>query len=438
MYIMGVDGGGTKTYAVITDERGNLIGEGMGGGANHQSVGMERALGEITRATGEALFKAGLTHEDIAFVQYGLSGADRQKDFDIILPALETLPFEKWDVVCDTMEGLRTGSKDYTGVVLVCGTGTNAAGRNRKGETVQTGGFGYLMGDYSGGAQLATEAFRRTIRSWELREKPTLLTERVPAFLGFGSVEELFHYYLDHDIHHVPASLAKVVHDAALEGDSVAIDLLRESGTELGLAAVSVMKRLRFDLEMESELDSDLEMDSKYGAELESTLDLDSKLESEMDSESDAELGSKLGSDRNNRPDAGEEMNSVSCVDSREETNSVSCADVDRPVVPIVLVGSILQKGKNAVLLSALENTIKREQEAGTPTKGAVRTGAEQVTRSSLEEVPVQIPDFELVIPKVEPVYGAVLLAMDRLHIPVTEEVERNLEDNGGYRNDGK
>ncbi|ADU31054.1 N-acetylglucosamine kinase [Evansella cellulosilytica] len=329
MYVMGIDGGGTKTYAVITDQSGTFIAEGIAGGGNHQSVGMDKALTEIRKAIEMALNNAKLKYSDITFVQYGLSGADRQKDFDIILPALKRLPFKEWDVVCDTMEGLRIGSDDYTGVVLVCGTGTNAAGRNKKGETIQTGGFGYFFGDFSGGGQIATEAFRRTIRSWELREQPSVLTNKVPQYLGFESVEELFHSYLDDDIYHVPAGLAKIVHEVAEEGDALANDILAESGKELGIAALSVIKRLQM---------------------------------------------------------------------VKENGN-----------IPIVLVGSIVQKGRNNTLLRSLKETLETE-----------------------------LTNYNIVIPNIEPVYGAIMLAMDHLRIPVTEEMKQKFEKYGGYSHEGK
>ncbi|MCY0876947.1 MAG: hypothetical protein OWT28_11870 [Firmicutes bacterium] len=123
-------------------------------------------------------------------MQYGLAGADREHDFQIIRPALATLPVSHWDVVCDTLEKLRTGCPYNVGVVLVCGSGTNgtnAMGRNRAGRTIKVGGFGYMFGDFAGGHFLATETFRAAIRSMELRDIPFSLPERVAKALGFST-----------------------------------------------------------------------------------------------------------------------------------------------------------------------------------------------------------------------------------------------------------
>lgn len=323
-YLMGVDGGGSKTYVVISDEQGNRLGTGISGCGNYQGPGIEVAISHIRAAIEGALIQAGLTEKDIAYVQYGLAGADREKDISILNQALSSLPFSSWGLVCDTMEGLRTGSKDNVGVVLVCGSGTNAAGRNPLGQTVQTGGFGHLFGDRTGGNDLARATFGAAIRSWELRETESVLTKKVPRYFGRQSMQDLFDYFLDNDINEVPGQLTLLLHEAADEGDALSIRILENAGMELGLAANSVIKRLG------------------------------------------------------------------------------GFADKS---IPIVLVGSVVQNGRNAHLLKALEETI--------------------VTENRL---------FEIIIPELVPVYGAIMLAMDHLRIPVTDTIIKKFMEYGGYQ----
>lgn len=196
--VMGIDGGGSKTHAVIADQSGNLLGKGFSGCSNYQVNGIEQAFTNIQEAVATAMQEARLSSTDLSFVQYGLAGADREIDIRTLKSKLATLPYKKWDLVCDTMEGLRLGSDSNTGVVLVAGSGTNAAGRNQEGNVVQTGGFGYLYGDGQvGGNALAAEAFRSAVRSWELRDIPSSLTERIPRFLGFNTMEEMWNQFLD-------------------------------------------------------------------------------------------------------------------------------------------------------------------------------------------------------------------------------------------------
>jgi len=312
-YIMGVDGGGSKTYTVITNEKGILLGEGFSAGTNYQKIGLETAMTHAKQSMEQALASAGLRYEDLSFVQFALAGADRPIDVENLKSGLKRFPVRSWDLVCDTMAGLRTGSPGNIGVVLVCGSGTNAYGRSGTGKVVQTGGFGYLYGDFAGGNHMAVETFRAAVRSWELRDVPSELTRSVPAFFGFSSMEEMLDDFLDRQVSSVPSELTILLHEVAERGDQLASRLLAQTGRELGMAARSVMERI-----------------GDFGVE----------------------------------------------------------------EIPIVLVGGVFQRGKDPQLLRALKQTVYE--------------GGRKV---------------RFVIPNMEPVFGAVLMGMDRLNIQAGEDV---------------
>ncbi|MFB9330851.1 N-acetylglucosamine kinase [Paenibacillus aurantiacus] len=240
-YYLGVDGGGSKTLAVISDDKGRIVGQGRSGCGNHQ-IGAAIAEQSIREAVGSALEEAGLAQSDITYAMFGLAGADREADFQILRPLAAGLGFERHDVVCDTVIGLRAGTRQPDGVVIICGSGTNCYGVNASGESIQVGGFGYEFGDFGGGSELAVEVFRTVIRAWEDREEPTKLTALTLESLGYDSVESMFHHYLDEG-KRAPHTLAKLLFDAADE-DDVARRLLAKQGTELGLAARAVIRKL--------------------------------------------------------------------------------------------------------------------------------------------------------------------------------------------------
>ncbi|OKP95618.1 BadF/BadG/BcrA/BcrD ATPase family protein [Paenibacillus sp. P46E] len=325
MYVAGVDGGGSKTIAMVADEYGTVLGAAVSGCGNHQIIGAQAAVLNIRGALFGALAQAGIAKEELDYVQFGLAGADRRIDMDILCPEIgRQLSLRSWDIVCDTMEGLRIGSPDNTGVVLVCGSNTNAAGRNRLGQTVQIGGFDSLFGDRAGGYYLAAQALSRAVRSWEGREPYSDLVERIPLRLGFASFEEMLNRYLDEDISAAPLELSLIVHESADSGDWLSRQLLTDMGRELGISAAAVIR--------------------------------------------------KLG--------------------SFEEAG-----------VPVILTGSILQSGRNPLLLDALAKEVEREY-----------------------------PSCTFVIPEIPPVFGALMLAMDQLGIPVTPDMLEHFERDGGIR----
>ncbi|NOU85024.1 ATPase [Paenibacillus sp. LMG 31460] len=246
-YFLGVDAGGSKTYTLVTDEQGQIIGKGHSGNGNHQ-LGVEQALGNISNSVAMALQQAGLTHSDIEYAFFGLAGADRPIDNTILRPLIGGLGFTNYGIDCDTMIALRAGTTQPFGVVLICGSGTNSAGKNKQGEFFQCGGFTYQFGDFGGGGTLAVEAFRSVIRSWDGREQPTMLTELLIKFLGYNSVQDMFDDFLDNN-KSVPLHTTKLLFQAAEQGDEVACRILRVQGEELGKSAAAVIKRLKMEQE---------------------------------------------------------------------------------------------------------------------------------------------------------------------------------------------
>src|SRR5689334_13960805 len=134
---LGVDGGSSKTHAALVDESGALLGFGQAGIANQHTYGLEQALEQVDMAVRMALEAAGREPQDVELGCFCLAGADFAEDFRILQTALEGLGLVRRLVVKnDTAAGLRSGLSRPWGVVVVCGTGFNAAGRGRDGTEI--------------------------------------------------------------------------------------------------------------------------------------------------------------------------------------------------------------------------------------------------------------------------------------------------------------
>ncbi len=156
---LGVDGGSSKTHAALVDETGALLGFGRGGVANQHTDGRENGLKQIAAAVHMALEAAHISPQDVELGCFCLAGADFPEDFRILQAALEGLGLARKVVVKnDTAAGLRSGSSRSWGVVIICGTGFNAAGRGRDGKELGLPSYGALTGDWGGGGILGVEA----------------------------------------------------------------------------------------------------------------------------------------------------------------------------------------------------------------------------------------------------------------------------------------
>src|SRR5258708_20605477 len=87
-YYLGVDGGASKTTALVTDENSESLGDGLAGPSNHLRVGIETASRNIERAVNKALVAADVTSREIVWAYCGIAGADHPAHRQEVLDSL--------------------------------------------------------------------------------------------------------------------------------------------------------------------------------------------------------------------------------------------------------------------------------------------------------------------------------------------------------------
>ena len=254
-YVIGVDGGSSKTHALVIDETGQALGFGRAGSGNHQSRGLNSAIAEIKHAINAALDEAKLQTPSMKVGCYCLAGADLKEDYAMLQSAVEGLNLSESVIIKnDTMAALRAGLTRSWGVVVICGSGFNASGRSPDGREIVLPGLGPISGDWGGGWTLSQEMIRMIMRAWDGRGEPTILSDMVLEALELESVEELlsrlYHDQVDQKrlLHLVP-----LLFEAAEAGDQVARGLIVQMGTEVGVTANALIRRLALE-------DQDLEV----------------------------------------------------------------------------------------------------------------------------------------------------------------------------------
>ena len=258
-YVLGLDGGGTKTVCVLVDFRGEIKGRGQAGPSNYQSLGVEPAYDAIRSAIAKALFSAtGTLYADkIEAIGLGLAGAGREEDLELLGSWVEKLHSESnlpvdWAlqpggifVGNDCAIVLAGGAGNPVGVAVIAGTGSIAYGRNCQGATKRAGGWGYLLGDEGSSYDIALRGLRAAARSHDGREQRTILTDKLIRHLGLERMEDLVGavYRSGWGVKDI-AALAPEVDAAATAGDAVAIEIINRAAEELVLAARAVIEEL--------------------------------------------------------------------------------------------------------------------------------------------------------------------------------------------------
>lgn len=253
--LLGVDGGASKTVALIADEAGTVLGAGRTGSSDiHGATGPEAAVRRVAEAVRQALAQGGLdlgrsrdepvqvgressqTGQEPAQVSVGvfcLCGADWPEDDDYYRAALSRelrLPAPPI-VLNDAFAALRAGTPDGIGVALVLGTGAAIAARGPSGKAWFSG----FRIESAGAMELGRQVYDRLIRG-------TYGPGPVPGFqqaaldvFGVDSVEALVHTLsrVDSPTQQGLARLAPVLLEAGHGGDDMARSIVREHGTML-------------------------------------------------------------------------------------------------------------------------------------------------------------------------------------------------------------
>lgn len=152
-YIIGIDGGGTKSSCVFADESGKPIYETSGGPANFLIIGTENAAYNILTAIQSGLRKLEASAENISMILCGAAGAGRKHHSESLKNALmKKLPEEiKIFVESDARIALEGALAGEPGAILIAGTGSVIFGKDGSGKIFRAGGYGRVIGDEGSG-----------------------------------------------------------------------------------------------------------------------------------------------------------------------------------------------------------------------------------------------------------------------------------------------
>jgi N-acetylglucosamine kinase-like BadF-type ATPase len=238
---LAVDGGGTKTHAVIVDVDGNLLGRGAAEGCNHRSEGMERALARL-RAAVEAASRQAAHAVPFARAWFGLAGVDGAADAQMLNAHLA--PFATELRVTNDAELVLAGLRGEPGVALIGGTGAIAIGRDADGRLARVGGWGHLLGDEGSGYDIGRRALQVALQMADGRMPRGPLADLVLSHYAVAGGDELVEAVYALPSKAGIAALAPVVLQAARTGDTDARAIARAGAGELAHAAVTAARLL--------------------------------------------------------------------------------------------------------------------------------------------------------------------------------------------------
>ena len=166
---LGVDGGGTKTEFVVTEENGRVLARFLAEGSNPNDIGFNSAANVISGGIREAI----VNFPNISFVFCGIAGVsvgdNRQRMIGFLK---EKYPALKIDVKTDSANLF--GMDDSADMVVISGTGSVVFVK-KKGEFIRLGGWGYLFDSAGSAYDIGRAAIAATLQAEDLHEAPSFL-----------------------------------------------------------------------------------------------------------------------------------------------------------------------------------------------------------------------------------------------------------------------
>lgn len=235
--VIGIDGGGTKTSAMLSDSGGIVLAHETGGPSNFQVMGAESAAAALFGLVTNLCQKAGRPIGDVHALVAGLTGAGREPDQERMRTAFQDHArnfgalFPRLRIESDARVALEGAFEGAGGIILIAGTGSIAFGKTPEGEILRTGGWGRFIGDEGSGYVIGRDGLSAVTKELDGRGRKTLLTAMAAEQFGLSNQERIIEqvYKNNFDI----AALAPLVIQAAAEHDLECGRIINRAAFEL-------------------------------------------------------------------------------------------------------------------------------------------------------------------------------------------------------------
>lgn len=243
-YYLGVDGGGSKTTAVVYNDKGEFICKSCGESINYYSVGIDnarKAMTDIINSMPQKSF-------DCAVI--GMSALNcRATDKETERFCSGIINSKKIIMDSDLYVALEAMDESGECAVVISGTGSMALHRNNEGVIRHAGGWGYILGDEGSGYSIGLSGIKTAIRSFEGCLENSALVGECLDYFSTDNIYDLIDLYYDKTVSRkVTAAFAKNVISLAEKGDKVAENIVKNESALLAETVIALLKNEKKDI----------------------------------------------------------------------------------------------------------------------------------------------------------------------------------------------
>lgn len=246
-YILGVDGGNSKTDYFLFKTDGTLCAWQRAGTCSHEALGgYDKAHSAIRTAIETLSAQSGVSVQQIDAAVFGLAGVDIMPQQTEMERVIHSLGFSRALVCNDGFLGIKAGTQQGVGICSISGTGTVTVGVDERANRLQIGGIGSITRDFAGGAYLTRQAISAAYAQRFRGGKPFGATEWIENTLGIQRrelwLEKIHPEHLN--IRPFMTPLIQHIFDLANHGDPVAEAIVDDCGKELAQGVLGCIQNL--------------------------------------------------------------------------------------------------------------------------------------------------------------------------------------------------
>lgn len=247
-YVIGIDGGGTKSIINIADLNGNLILKNFGGSTNISSSSLIDVKNVLTDLVIKSTQMKKLTLNDCVSFCIGTAGIHGLKGKDDMTRMIKSIGIDGIIYVTNDAEiVLAAESGDVEGIVLIAGTGSIAYGIDKSGKSYRCGGWGHILGDEGSGYYIGLEGLKAAIKCYDLRGPYTELLPMIKQEMNIDNIEQIMDFIYKSDLKKSEIAYFAQIVDKAFElGDKKSREILLNASKELFDLVDAIIKKMKY------------------------------------------------------------------------------------------------------------------------------------------------------------------------------------------------
>lgn len=247
-FVIGMDGGGTKTKVCVMDLEGSEIDVVFGGGMNINGLGREGVLRNMAEIFAEIKNRCG-DWSQLKALCIGAAGISNPELREALMLSVKLAGIEVNPVIFGDQHAALYGAHcQGKGIILIAGTGSICFGLDGKGKEARTGGWGYLIDDEGSGYALGRDVLSAIAQAEDGRIPPTCMRKPVFDQLGIDNINGMIKFiYADTTGKKEIAALAIHIMKAYEAGEEAAVASLEKAADKLADMVVPVVRKLKLE-----------------------------------------------------------------------------------------------------------------------------------------------------------------------------------------------